>query len=245
MNITILIIVLILVGIPLLLILPKYFVKTNTRQAAQNEFEKYVKRLSALNKQYVPHQKQLISNLNLINYFLKTGKDPHDPQAEEERRIQEDRYQRKLMTPQEAQEYEESKARSLLETANMVEVDQQAKDIRQDEFEVDRLEPCDVEQSSMKFYYKTDFGEYIYYCVTPAAIEKKYYNNVLYFTTSRPASMPLVYPHKYEGAQMLSLYKHPAQAIWFLQNWKVIRDAMECKPDEPVKLNETISDFDL
>jgi hypothetical protein len=55
-----------------------------------------------------------------------------------------------------------------------------------------------------------------------------------------------VYPHKYEGAQMLSLYKHPAQTVWFLKNWKLIREGLEGNASEMPPLDESITDeFDL
>ncbi|MCR5581314.1 MAG: hypothetical protein K6F66_06975, partial [Pseudobutyrivibrio sp.] len=94
--------------------------------------------------------------------------------------------------------------------------------------------------------YSTDFGEAITYCVTPGALSKHMYRNVVYFTTARPSNIPLVYPHKYEGAQMLSLYKHPAQTVWFLQNWKLIREGLEGAGSADIPLDESITnEFDL
>ena len=103
------------------------------------------------------------------------------------------------------------------------------------------MTPCDVEQTEMKFWYSEDFGENIFYCVTPIALSKQMYKNIIYFTTARPANMPLVYPFKYEGAQMLSLYKHPAQTVWFLQNWKLIREGLESAALDIPELDESIT----
>ena len=45
---------------------------------------------------------------------------------------------------------------------------------------------------------------------------------------------------------MLSLYKHPAQTVWFLQNWKLIREGLEGAGKDAVTLDESITkDFDL
>ena len=59
-------------------------------------------------------------------------------------------------------------------------------------------------------------------------------------------NIPVVYPYKYEGAQMLSLYKHPAQTVWFLKNWKSIREGLEGGAYEDiVELDDSVADFDL
>jgi hypothetical protein len=92
----------------------------------------------------------------------------------------------------------------------------------------------------------TDYGDYIYYCATPEFLEAEDYKHVIFFTTARTTNIPLVYPHKYEGAQMLSLYKHPAQTVWFLKNWKLIREGLEGGAEEKAPLDESITDeFDL
>ena len=45
---------------------------------------------------------------------------------------------------------------------------------------------------------------------------------------------------------MLSLYAHPAQTVWFLQNWKLIREGLESGKIEVPEIDESVTDeFDL
>lgn len=232
----------ILIGIQLLVGMPIYFKKKNVKAALQAEFDDYVRGMVKLDKQYAPHIQQLNKHLNTINYWLKTGKDPNENEEDSEKAEKEDRFFAGLMDPLEAKKWrkavKEAKKKGEQE-------DQEVKDLRVPAFTVTGMEPLDVKQPKMKFYYATDFGEYIYYCVTPGNISKKMYKQVLYFTTSRPGNMPLVYPHKYDGAQMLSLYKHPAQTVWFLKNWKLIREGLEHQDEVLPELDADISEFDL
>ncbi len=232
----------IVIGIPLLFILPLYFRRKNTLEAARLEFEEYIKNMVKLDKFYAGHQRLLSKNLNTINYWLKTGKDPSETEEDSERAEQEDRFFAGLMNPVEAKKWKNALKKAKEDNTE----DEEIKALRTNEFEVKGMEPMEVEQEEMKFYYSEDYGENIYYCVTPEAVSKHMYRNVLFFTTARPTNIPLVYPYKYEGAQMLSLYKHPSQTVWFLKNWKLIREGLEGMSEDDVDLDESITnDFDL
>ncbi len=227
-------------GVVLLGVLPVYFRRKNALVASQQNFENYIKEMAANDKLYSVHSKQLGKHLNTINYWLKTGTEPEDTDEEAERAEEEDRFFSGLMTTAEALKWKEKTKLNPVE----ITVDEEVKAQRAEEFSVEGMEPMEVEQEEMKFYYSTEFGESIYYCATPEALEDNFFRNVIYFTTARPTNIPLVYPHKYEGAQMLSLYKHPGQTVWFLKNWKLIREALE-STEGSVSLDESIKDFDL
>ncbi|QFJ55918.1 hypothetical protein [Pseudobutyrivibrio xylanivorans] len=231
-----------LISLNLLIGLPIYFKRKNVRNAARAAFQKQWDDMVTLDKQYAPHIQQLNKNLNIINYWLKTGKDPTESEEEAEKQEKEDRFFAGLMDPLEAKKWKEA-VRKAKEEHN---IDLDIKEIRVDEFRVYDMDPMDVNQTKMDFKYCTDCGDYIYYCATPDAVDKKMYRHVVYFTTSRPTNLPIVYPFKYEGAQMLSLYKHPSQTVWFLKNWKLIREGLEGQmEEEAVELDESITEFDL
>lgn len=229
-------------GIALLIVLPMFFKRKNTLEAAKQEYEAKLKKMVSLDKQYAPYISQLNKNLTIINHWLKTGKDPNESEEESEKTEQEDRFFAGLMNPLEAKKWKEA-IRKAKEEDN---IDFDIKSLRVNEFEVDAMEPCDVEQTTMKFSYSEDFGENIYYCINPDAIAKHLYKHLIFFTTARTTNIPLVYPYKYEGAQMLSLYKHPAQTVWFLRNWKLIREGLESADVDIPELDESVTDeFDL
>ena len=231
-----------LMGIALLVGLPIYFRRKNALEAYRKAFEEYLKTMVKLDKHYAPYTNQLNKNLNTINYWLKTGKDPTESEEESEKAQNEDRFFAGLMSPKEVKKWKEA-----LQKANAEDLeDFDIKSLRVNEFEVKDMDPSDVEQTEMAFSYSEDFGENIYYCVTPNAVAKHLYKQIIFFTTARPTNIPLVYPYKYEGAQMLSLYKHPAQTVWFLQNWKLIREGLETANIDLPELDESITDdFDL
>ena len=229
-----------IIGLCLLIGLPIYFRKKNARNAAKEEFKAWWDDMVAVDKYYAPYMRELNKNLNIINYWLKTGKDPTESEEEAEKQEQADRFFDGLMTPLEAKKWKESVKNS------DDEVDFDMKSIRVENFEAVDMDPMDVNQSKMTFKYCTDSGEYIYYCATPQFLEKQMYRLCVFFTTARTTNLPLVYPYKYEGAQMLSLYKHPGQTVWFLKNWKLIREGLEENyEDRQVELDESIKDFDL
>jgi len=217
-----------------------YFKRKNMLVQSQQEFEDYIRNMAANDKIYTVHARQLNRHLNTINYWLKFGREPEDAEEESERADEEDRFFSGLMTNAEALKWKEKSIKNPVDDT----VDTQAMALRIDEFSVTDMEPMEVEQPEMKFFYSTEFGESIYYCATPKPLENCIYKNVIYFTTARPTNIPLVYPHKYEGAQMLSLYRHPAQTVWFLKNWKLIREGLEAM-DNSVDLDESVKDFDL
>ena len=66
----------IFMGISLLVGLPMYFRRKNALDAYKKEFEEYLKNMVKLDKQYAAYIPQLNKNLNIINHWLKTGKDP-------------------------------------------------------------------------------------------------------------------------------------------------------------------------
>ena len=232
----------IFMGICLLIGLPLYFKQKNTLEAYRKEFENYLKEMVRLDKQYASHVTQLNKNLNTINYWLKTGKDPTESEEEAENAQKADRFFAGLMSPLEAKKWKEA----INKAKEQNDEDFDIKSLRVDEFNVTGMEPCDVNQTEMKFHYSSDFGENIFYCVTPEAVAKHLYKNVVFFTTARPTNIPLVFPYKYEGAQMLSLYKHPAQTVWFLRNWKLIREGLESALIDAPELDESVTnDFDL
>lgn len=230
------------ISLNLLIGMPIYFKRKNAKAAARAAFQEQWDDMVALDKHYAPHIQQLNKNLNIINYWLKTGKDPTESEEEAEKQEKEDRFFAGLMNPLEAKKWKEAVKKAKEE--NNIDLD--IKSIRVEEFQVYDMDPMEVDQTEMKFNYCTDAGEYIYYCVNPEAIEKKMYRHVVFFTTSRPTNIPLVYPYKYEGAQMLSLYKHPGQTVWFLKNWRLIREGLEGDYDEEaIELDEDVADFDL
>lgn len=229
-------------GLELLVGLPLYFRKKNARDAIRAEFDAYVKEMIKQDKAYAPHIKQLNKNLNIINHWLKTGKDPTEDQEESEKAEKEDRFFAGLMDPLEAKKWRKA-VKDAKKEGQLEDLD--VKSLRVNDFACRGMDPCDVSQTEMKFNYATDYGEYIYYCATPEYLQKKLYKFVVYFTTSRTGNIPLMYPHKYDGAQMLSLYKHPAQTVWFLKNWKLIREGLESAKDDEVPLDKSITDFDL
>ncbi len=235
-------ILVIVVGISALVGLPFYFKRKNDLQAAREEFEYYLKLMVQMDKQYAPHVRLLTNNLNTINYWLKTGKDPSESEEEAEKAEQEDRFFKGLMNPVEAKKWKDAVKKAKQEDLEDFDI----KSIRVNEFDVKDMEPCDVGQTDMKFYYSDDFGENIYYCINPDAVSKRLYRHLVFFTTARTTNIPLVYPYKYEGAQMLSLYTHPAQTVWFLQNWKLIREGLESGKIEVPEIDESVTDeFDL
>ena len=232
----------IFMGIALLICLPFYFKQKNTMEAYKKEFEDYLKEMVRLDKQYAPHLNELNKNLNIINHWLKTGKDPTESEEESEKVEKEDRFFAGLMSPLEAKKWREALQKARVEDIEDFDI----KSLRTNEFDVKDMDPCDVKQTHMKFCYSEDFGENIYYCVTEDAVARKMYKQVVYFTTARPTNIPLVYPYKYEGAQMLSLYKHPAQTVWFLKNWKLIREGLESAGLDAPEIDKSITnDFDL
>ncbi|MCR5580061.1 MAG: hypothetical protein K6F66_00605, partial [Pseudobutyrivibrio sp.] len=180
-------------GIALLIGLPFYFKRKNLMEAAQRDFEDYLKNMVLLDKHYAPHIRQLTKNLNTINFWLKTGKDPSENEEDSETMAKEDRFFAGLMDPIEAKRWRAAVKKAKTEDVEDLEV----KSIRVSDFEVSDMDPSDVEQTEMNFTYSTDFGEAITYCVTPGALSKHMYRNVVYFTTARPSNIPLVYPHKY------------------------------------------------
>ena len=229
-------------GIALLIGLPMYFKKKNIIEAAKREYEANLKEMVQLDKQYAPYISQLNKNLNIINHWLKTGKDPTESEEESEKVEKEDKFFAGLMSPLEAKKWKEA-IRKAKEEDN---IDFDIKSLRVNEFDVNDMNPCDVKQTKMKFNYSDDFGENIYYCINPDAITKHLYRHLIFFTTARTTNIPLVYPYKYEGPQMLSLYKHPAQTVWFLQNWKLIREGLESADVDIPELDESVTDeFDL
>lgn len=231
------------IGLTLLAGLPFYFKRKNAKEAATNSFQSKWNEMVALDKMYALHINELNQHLNTINYWLKSGKDPTLSEEESERQEQEDKFFAGLMTPLEIKKWKASveKARE----ANELE-DLDVKSLRVNEFTVTDMDPMEVEQYEMDFTYATDSGEYIYYCATPEAIEKKMYRHAIFFTTARPTNLPIIYPYKYEGAQMLSLYKHPGQTVWFLKNWKLIREGLEANLElMKIELDEDIKEFDL
>lgn len=229
-------------GIALLIGLPMYFKKKNIIEAAKREYEANLKEMVQLDKQYAPYISQLNKNLNIINHWLKTGKDPTESEEESEKVEKEDKFFAGLMSPLEAKKWKEA-IKKAKEEDN---IDLDIKSLRVNEFDVNDMNPCDVKQTKMKFNYSDDFGENIYYCINPDAITKHLYRHLIFFTTARTTNIPLVYPYKYEGAQMLSLYKHPAQTVWFLQNWKLIREGLESADVDIPELDESVTDeFDL
>ena len=229
-------------GIALLIGLPMYFKKKNIIEAAKREYEANLKEMVQLDKQYAPYISQLNKNLNIINHWLKTGKDPTESEEESEKVEKEDKFFAGLMSPLEAKKWKEA-IRKAKEEDN---IDFDIKSLRVNEFDVNDMNPCDVKQTKMKFNYSDDFGENIYYCINPDAITKHLYRHLIFFTTAITTNIPLVYPYKYEGAQMLSLYKHPAQTVWFLQNWKLIREGLESADVDIPELDESVTDeFDL
>ncbi|MBO5617334.1 MAG: hypothetical protein J6M63_04965 [Pseudobutyrivibrio sp.] len=229
-------------GIALLIGLPMYFKKKNIIEAAKREYEANLKEMVQLDKQYAPYISQLNKNLNIINHWLKTGKDPTESEEESEKVEKEDKFFAGLMSPLEAKKWKEA-IKKAKEEDN---IDFDIKSLRVNEFDINDMNPCDVKQTKMKFNYSDDFGENIYYCINPDAITKHLYRHLIFFTTARTTNIPLVYPYKYEGAQMLSLYKHPAQTVWFLQNWKLIREGLESADVDIPELDESVTDeFDL
>lgn len=229
-------------GIALLIGLPMYFKKKNIIEAAKKEYEANLKEMVQLDKQYAPYISQLNKNLNIINHWLKTGKDPTESEEESEKVEKEDKFFAGLMSPLEAKKWREA-IKKAKEEDN---IDFDIKSLRVNEFDVNDMNPCDVKQTKMTFNYSDDFGENIYYCINPDAITKHLYRHLIFFTTARTTNIPLVYPYKYEGAQMLSLYKHPAQTVWFLQNWKLIREGLESADVDIPELDESVTDeFDL
>ena len=229
-------------GIALLIGLPMYFKKKNIIEAAKREYEANLKEMVQLDKQYAPYISQLNKNLNIINHWLKTGKDPTESEEESEKVEKEDKFFAGLMSPLEAKKWKEA-IKKAKEEDN---IDFDIISLRVNEFVVNDMNPCDVKQTKMKFNFSDDFGENIYYCINPDAITKHLYRHLIFFTTARTTNIPLVYPYKYEGAQMLSLYKHPAQTVWFLQNWKLIREGLESADVDIPELDESVTDeFDL
>jgi len=229
-------------GIVLLIFLPLYFTKKNDAAADQEEFEEYLLELKALNTKYMPHLRKLSANLNTINYWLKTGRDPSDDAKDAEKAKNESRFYEGLMDKAEAKQWEAAvkMAKKKKSTAN-----EDVKALRIPEFELKGLDGIKLGQKEMKFFYSKEYGDIIYYCVTPQYIKKGRFKNVLFFTTARPTNIPMTFPYKYEGAQMLSLYKHPVQALWFIANWKRIREGLEGTSPEVAELDETLAEFDL
>lgn len=235
-------VLIILIGISLLVGLPFYFKHNNLVAEYKADYEKFLNNMLTLDKQYAVHFRQLNKNLNTINHWLKTGKDPTEDEEESEKVEQEDKFFAGLMNPLEAKKWKEAVKKAKAEDTEDFDV----KSIRVEKFDVEGMDPTDVGQTKMSFTYAPEFEDCIYYCATPDALEKHMYKCVVFFTTSRPTNIPLVYPYKYEGAQMLSLYKHPGQTIWFLKNWKLIREGLEAlNLEEIVELDESIKDFDL
>ncbi|SDB04272.1 hypothetical protein SAMN02910298_00027 [Pseudobutyrivibrio sp. YE44] len=236
-------IIVLLISLNLLIAMPIYFKRKNARTAAREAFQEKWDNMVELDKHYAAHINELNKHLNTINYWLKTGKDPNASEEESEKQEKEDRFFAGLMSPLEAKKWkaavEKAKKENELEDIDV-------KSLRVNDFCCVDMEPMEVEQSKMEFVYGSDFGDYIYYCATPDTLENQLYRHVIYFTTARPTAIPLVYPYKYEGAQMLSLYKHPGQTVWFLKNWKHIRQGLEGNlQPEWFELDEDVADFDL
>jgi len=225
----------IIIGILLLIWMPWYFIRKNNKGASQAAFEEYLKEMNKYDKSYMPHIAQLSNNLDMINYWLKTGNEPAELQEASGAKNKS-----KVLSSDQMAKWSPSDDEDLLGPNEI------AKAMRNPDFVVYDLEPNEFGQDEVQFFYSSDYIDYVYYCATPEALEKKFYKNVLYFTTSKPTQIPVVYPNKYEGAQMLSLYKHPCQAIWFLKNWKKIRNALEIAAEGLPAMEETSLDqFDI
>ncbi len=235
------IIICICVGIVLLIVLLLYFSKKNEEEAAKAEFQDYLNELHEIDTKYYPHMRQLGKNLNIVNYWLKTGHDPAQSEEDSENAKKEDLFYAGRMDKLEARKWANAVKKSMEAEAE----DAAKKKSRVPEFTVENMNGLDWEQYEMKFIYSKDFGESICYCGTPEALEKQHYKYVVFFTTARPANLPLVYPYKYEGAQLVSLYKHPSQAYWFLDNWKLIRDGLEGTSAKATMVGESLAEFNL
>ena len=231
------------VGVQLVVITPMYFLKKNRRQAAEAEVQEFIRQMGRLDKQYASHQRQLAKDLNLINYWLKTGNDPDEVMSQDEKDANASKFKQAPMGAEDAKKWTAVlEADKFGKSEDNVEV----KALRNGEFTVTDMEPADAGLTEAAFTYSDDYYENIYYCINPEMLEKKYYKYVIYFTTARATQIPMTYPHKYDGAQMLSLYKHPSQAIWFIKNWKRIREELERHDDTEVyEIDDSITDFDL
>ena len=98
----------IIVGISALVGLPFYFKRKNALQAAREEFEYYLKLMVQMDKQYAPHVRLLTNNLNTINYWLKTGRDPSESEEDSEKAEKENRFFAGLMNPVEAKKWKDA-----------------------------------------------------------------------------------------------------------------------------------------
>ena len=87
------------ISLNLLIGMPIYFKRKNAKAAARAVFQEQWDDMVSLDKHYAPHIQQLNKNLNIINYWLKTGKDPTESEEEAEKQEKEDRFFAGLMNP--------------------------------------------------------------------------------------------------------------------------------------------------
>ncbi|MCF0130702.1 MAG: hypothetical protein HUJ71_03195 [Pseudobutyrivibrio sp.] len=212
----------------------KAFGIANSNEVYRKKLEDYLRRLVRLDKQYSAGMPQIQKNLNKITFLLRTGNE--EPEFSEKEKP-------KTQMEIEALSLRLEKEKKLLEMA--CKTNEAAKACRNGEFHVDFMDENPGGTVSMDFYYSEEYGEQIFYCVTPEALDEKKYRYALYFTTAMPNLLPAVYPHKYEGATMRSLYSHPSQAIWFLSNWKLIREKLESIPEATTDMDHILSDFNV
>jgi len=100
------------IGVMLLFLMPVYFKQKNTRRAVEAEYESYISKMEKDDKLYAQHTRQLNKNLNIINFWLKTGKDPSENEEDSETVEQEDRFFAGLMDPMEAKRWKKSVEKS-------------------------------------------------------------------------------------------------------------------------------------
>jgi hypothetical protein len=137
------------ISLNLLIGMPIYFKRKNAKAAARAAFQEQWDDMVSLDKHYAPHIQQLNKNLNIINYWLKTGKDPTESEEEAEKQEKEDRFFAGLMNPLEAKKWKEAVKRAKGE----YDPDFDVKSLRVPEFSAEDMEPMDVEQTEMKFNY--------------------------------------------------------------------------------------------
>nr|MCR4695058.1 hypothetical protein [Pseudobutyrivibrio sp.] len=154
------------VGIALMVTLPLYFTRKNEAAAAKEEFEEYIDKLRACDHKYSPLSRQLSNNLNTINFWLKTGRNPADD--DEDSKIAENahRFYSGQMDRVEARRW----ANAVKEAQNSEAAVKEAKAKRNKEFTLTGLKGMDFGQSEMTFYYDRTYSDQIYYCVSNDAL---------------------------------------------------------------------------
>ncbi|MCF0129634.1 MAG: hypothetical protein HUJ70_13715 [Pseudobutyrivibrio sp.] len=238
MKMTLIIIVFILMVAFLagmLVLCTSLFGMKNSNKAYRDQLEEFVTNMVRMDKRYSSQMRKINKNMGKINFFLRTGNE--EPEFEE-------REAPKNSMEIAALNLALEREKKIMDQACIV--NEEAKNQRNHEFHVSNMKPEPLDITSMDFrYFMEEGADQIMFCANENALELKKYQYAIYFTTMMPGRLPKDYPHKRDGATLRSIYDHPSMAIWFLTNWRQIREQLEKVETISADVTNALSDFNI